>query len=76
MNSLGVKENLWLHSSQNSFLEYLSHWRRHSWWMYLMDPVQMQGWKRGRSEEASHRQTRHMSEKGKQEQTLLKGLRH
>ncbi len=59
---LGVKENLWLHSSQNSFLEYLSHCRRQSWWMNLMDPVQMHGWNSGRSEVPSQRHTRHMSE--------------
>ena len=29
--------------------------------MNLMDPVQMQGWKRGRSGEPSQRQTRQMS---------------
>ena len=40
---LGVNENRWLHNSQNSFLEYLSHCNKQSWCIYLMEPVQMQG---------------------------------
>lgn len=32
-----------------------------SWWMYLMLPVQMQGWKSGFSGTASDRHTRQMS---------------
>lgn len=53
---IGVKENLWPHNSQISFLLYLIHWVKHSWWMYLMDPVQMHGKKSGRSE--NHRYAR------------------
>ena len=58
---LGVKENRWLHNSQNSFLEYFSHWSKHSWWIYLILPVQIQGWNNGLSGVPSHRQTRQMS---------------
>ena len=41
----------------------LSHCSRHSWWMNLMLPVQMQGWKRGLSGVPSHLQTRQISDK-------------
>lgn len=33
----------------------------HSWWMNLMEPVQIQGWNSGFSEVPSDRQTRQMS---------------
>ena len=60
---LGVNENRWLHNSQNSFLEYLSHCNKQSWCIYLMEPVQMQGWNNCRSIVASQRHTRQMSPK-------------
>lgn len=33
----------------------------HSWWMNLIEPVQIQGWKSGFSDVPSDRQTRQMS---------------
>lgn len=59
---LGVKWKRCLHSSQYSFREYLSHCTRQSWWMNLMLPVQMHGWKRGLSLLPSQRHTRQISE--------------
>ena len=63
LSLLGVNENRWLHNSQNSFLEYLSHCNKQSWCIYLMEPVQMQGWNNCRSIVASQRHTRQMSPK-------------
>lgn len=60
---LGVKWNRCLQSSQYSLREYRSHCTRQSWWMNLILPVHIQGWKSGRSLVPSHLHTRHISAK-------------